>query len=170
MTAVVLCPGPSLSQLAEVPKCDLSIGVNRAAIAFRCDVWAAADYPTIKNVQEKVIGNPKLLTKRQTWEDIKHRVTLPLAGIAEDCGAFLSPDEVVWLAKTFSCAVVFAAALGANRIDYYGCDWKGEEDFDGKKAGEDRSDTRWRDERAMFGALTEILLRRGVEVRRHGPT
>src|SRR6185312_11619556 len=64
MTARLLCPGPSLASYTwgDFPPADLTVGVNRAATFFPCDVWACGDPPLIQQQQEHVIGTPDLLT------------------------------------------------------------------------------------------------------------
>lgn len=162
MTAVILCPGPSLADLRERPDADLVIGVNRAATAFACDVWAASDYTMIRDYLAKVIGEPGLLTKRQTWRDIGHRIDIPLANLVEEI-SFNCPN---WQNKTMTCAMVYAHSVGADSIDIYGCDWAGKHDFDGLSAGENRSDARWTQEAADYAALVEALANHSVIVHR----
>ncbi len=164
MVVAILNPGPSLANLLTLPKCDLSIAVNRAALRFECNIWAATDYPMIRDYQVFAMGNPKLLTRRQTWTDIKHRVRLPLAGIVDDLALNVPAN---WLAKTMTCAMAYAYAWGAHRIELYGCDWAGTKDFDGKEAGENRTDARWEAEKSEAGMLIEWLASRKVEVKRN---
>jgi hypothetical protein len=164
MTVAILNPGPSLAALEKPPAADVLIGVNRAALRFECTCWAATDYPMIKRHQAAVLGTPALLTRRQTWADIGARCRLPLDRVVESIDI---PNAPPWALKSMTCAMAFAFANGASRIDLYGCDWSGEQDFDGVKAGEDRSEKRWAAEQADFAALSRWMLERGVMVARH---
>lgn len=69
MTVALLCPGPSLARTFDDDFAGIRVGVNRAAVGFRCDLWAALDYPMLRDEQDNVLGTPELLTRRQTWED-----------------------------------------------------------------------------------------------------
>jgi hypothetical protein len=160
----ILNPGPSLATYSPAGFGGVTIAVNRAAVAFHSDAWAACDYPMIRDYQHRVLGAPMLLTKRQTWADIGPRCRLALAAIVEDLPMDGAPP---WQLKTMTCAMAFAVANGATRIELYGCDWSGTADYDGAEAGEDRTDARWAKERADVAALTEWLAGRGVEVVRN---
>ena len=168
MKAVILNPGPSLANLDAVPECDLSIAVNRAALKFPCTIWAAADYPMIRDNWKQVLGQPRILTIDQTWHDIGHRVALDLETTREEIfKTYLNTKDVNWPMCTSFMAVVCAARAGATEIEIYGADWEGTEDFDGTQAaGEDRTEQRWEGERATFIPLCEVLKKKGVEVRR----
>ncbi len=69
MTAIVLCPGPSLAGYKPQPA-DLTVAVNRAALMFACDAWAALDYPMIRDHLATIAGAPTLLTQQQTRDDL----------------------------------------------------------------------------------------------------
>ncbi len=162
MLAVILCPGPSLAKLEAIPECDLSIAINRAAIRFPVDFWAAMDYPILKKHRDEIRGEPRLFTFSQTWKDVGHRLkSFPRVYLREEL-------EIWWGGKlpfkTFPASLVFAAWWGAREIEVYGCDWAGNLDFDGTVAGEDRSDDRWALERKMCGEVIETLKGRGVHV------
>lgn len=167
MIYAILCPGPSLANLAAKPAADVTIAVNRAALRFACDVWAAMDYPMIRKNVGAVLGEPIILTRRQTWEDVSHRCPRQDVRLVEDIEDV--PASLRWQIKTMTCAMVYAFKQGATRIDLWGCDLKGVEDYDGKLAGEDRSDKRWSDEARDLAALIEWMKADGVEVIRHGP-
>lgn len=165
MTYAILCPGPSAKSFADSDHEGPIITVNRAGLLYPSEIWAASDYPLIRDNQAKVLGNPNLLTKRQTYADIKHRLTrFPRVEIVEDIVGI--PKELHWQDKTMTCAMMFAVANGASRLDLYGCDWSGELDYDGVKAGEDRSESRWVKERAVYDGIVDWLNGKGVEVRR----
>lgn len=168
MTAVVLCPGPSLARLTAAPAADLTIGVNRATTAFACDVWAALDYPLIRDQHAAVIGTPALLTRAQTWTDIGRHLPLALAGTADALRGAFPVAGCAWDRFTATTAIVYAASAGATRIDVYGADMAGTAGFDAADAGENRDAGRWGAERVIFDRLTDVLSGRGVSVNRIG--
>ncbi len=167
MIARILNPGPSLASY-HPGDADLTIAVNRAGlIPHRFDVWAALDYPLVRDNAAKVKGCPLWLTRRQTWKDIGTRCQFP-AAFVEDI-RLMSADAPKWDIKTMTCAMAYAFTQGAERIELYGCDWSGTADYDGTEAGEDRSDKRWLTEAAQVGALMLWMHDRGVEVERFIP-
>src|SRR5688572_29544265 len=143
MRAAVLAPGPSLARLESMPPCDVSVSINRAILRFPgSTVWAVTDYPVIRNHCELFGTAPRILTRRQTYADVRHRLArFPAVVLVEDVRP--APDGTAWQLKTLTCAMVFAGSLGATAVDVYGCDWSGTEDYDGAAAGEDRSPERW---------------------------
>lgn len=160
MTVRILNPGPSLAHYDPGDFAGTVIAVNRAAIAFTCTIWACCDYPAIRDYHAKVLGTPKVLTRRQTWADIGNRVRL-VAKIIEDIDL---PGAPRWNVKTMTCAMAYAFYTGAKRIELFGCDWQGTADYDGVQAGEDRTDKRWEIERADTLKLMEWMKDRGTEV------
>lgn len=165
MTAAILCPGPSLANLQALPPCDVSIAVNRAALRFACDWWAALDHPLFRAIDAQVMGSPLLLTRR---EDRKRHSTR--AGIdTETLEAWLPHMPTRWGLFSMTAAMVLAASLGAKRIDIYGCDWAiGAADFDGHQFETNRrQEDRFALEREVYAATVNAI---GVEVTRHGFT
>lgn len=178
MHAIILSPGPSLARYVPQP-CDLTLGVNRAARLFPCDVWVCGDTPLIelpdlvdgKPLHESIIGSPLLVTYGVTMDTLRDHgfkwrgEIFSWTQIAESF--WLHTSVVNWPWCTCTAAVVYAAFAGAKSIDVYGADWEGVEDFDGAKAGKNRSVDRWREERSIFGALQIVLKeKRGVTIRR----
>ncbi len=164
MLAIVLCPGPSLSKLEAIPPCARSIAINRAATKFEADIWAAMDYPILRDYHKKVLGNPGLFTFSTTWQDIGHRLKrFPKVYLREELEGWWGGKLPF---KTFPASLVFAGWMGATEIDVYGCDWEGNKDFDGVVAGESRTDDRWLAEKKMCGEVIADLSKRGVTVRR----
>jgi hypothetical protein len=157
MTAAILCPGPSLANLEVIPACDVSIAVNRAALRFACDWWAALDAPFVR--ANRPLGSPLLFTRRENRIDA--------AVYFEDVYPFPNQAQSYF---TFPGALSLAAHLGATRIDVYGCDWAvGQPDFDGRQPDEaNRSAARFAREREHFDQLTHWLNAKGIEVIRHG--
>lgn len=188
--AVILCPGPSLSGfLAEPRERDGStvvIGVNRAAEAFACDWWTAADHESIGGMNP--VGSPRLCTPQQAivlahgkWPDSARvqRLIHPSnvrsferLGQETDC-----PLKNGWKTLSMLAALVLAENLmqkGAEgsdlRIDIYGADWAGTLDWDGY-AGPGvevgRSAYRWKNERTHYDRMEAWLKAKGVIVTRH---
>jgi hypothetical protein len=166
MTAVILAPGPSLALLASPPPSDLLIGINRAGLAFHCDVVAISDYPLFKKVDDHLLGRPNLLSKQDTLATLKGRLDrFPEVFAAEEIQGV--PLTLQWRWKTLTCAMAFAFYRGAKSIDIYGCDWSGTLDYDGTEAGEDRTDRRWNEERACAEDLMRWMGERNCPVTRH---
>jgi hypothetical protein len=168
MTYAILCPGPSLSTFADSDHEGPIITVNRSGLLYPSEVWAATDYPMIRNNYEAVKGNPNLLTRRQTAADLPafRKSRFARVEIVEEIVGV--PVGLNWQDKTMTCAMIFAFVNGASKIDIYGCDWTGEADYDGVLAGEDRSESRWAKERAVYDGIVDWLKGKGVEVRRMG--
>ncbi len=166
MTAALLCPGPSLCQTYPgYGGFDLVIGVNGTAASYRVDVWAACDYPMLRDYFGLVIGRPKVLTRDQTWTDLRGRTGLKLATTTDVLLSYVPSDKGATL-YTATSALVFAARAGATEISVYGADMKGEGGFKEGDAGENRTEARWQSERVVFAKVVEWLAGRGVEVRR----
>jgi hypothetical protein len=165
MLAAVLCPGPSLTRFTG--DYELVVGVNRAATAYRTDVWCACDWQVIQRERDVVIGIPLLFTNspsaRYLW---RHQSPWPRR--VERFEDFKDGDGVPIAPTSFSslAAVWYAVAKGATTIRVYGADMEGVKDFDDALAGENRSETRWQVERRLWGQMTEQLKGRGILVAR----
>jgi len=169
MIAAILNPGPSL--LRTYPgrtDAGLVMAVNRAATAFACDVWACGDYPAVQDSRDKLACLPALLTAENTAAALRDRNQKWPGRVVEfsELHSCVLPSVVDWPWVTALAAVVYAASVGATLIRCYGCDWSGEQDFDGVVGGLNRSEARWTHEAALFGALRTVLDRRGVTVER----
>lgn len=172
MRAVILSPGPSLATYTP-QSADVIIAVNRAALAHACDVWAALDYPMIRDNAVKVRGTPNLLSRQQTITDLKPpRLTrFPNVIAVESLFEFCPPNLMPWTLFTMTCAMIYAAYLGTNAIDIYGADFKGTQDYDGVEAGERRTEERWeRDEKPLYARVKAWIEARGISVTRHERT
>jgi hypothetical protein len=171
MKAVLACPGPSLAA-AKLPVADLVVGVNRAATFIPCDIWVCGDIPLVQQIHEKVLCDPVLITStdachvcrtfkrdfgRELWRGEFKCWTEALS---------FCPHEYQWVMFSATAALIWCAFSGAKRIEVYGADWKGVEDFDGEKAGANRSDERWKLERQIWANLVNWLKDRGVEAER----
>lgn len=163
MTALILCPGESLASYVPQPA-DLVLTVNRAGLAHESDVWCALDYLMIRDNALDVMGNPRLLSRRQTICDTAGWLgRFPAVMAFED---FPTPNGFRDM-KTMFAAALYAAAQGATSIKVYGCDWMGTKDFDGTEAGEDRTETRWAKEQVAWDSvIVPWLEQRGVSVER----
>lgn len=167
MNAVLLCPGPSLAAYTPA-RHDLVVAVNRAARLHRSDVWSAIDTPTLKTNYGWTATPPEshtLLTIKSTAEKCERvgwvfgRVVThdDLAGDAIDNGRH------PWTRYSATAGLYYAIHAGATRVDVYGADMTGVQDWDGTLAGETRNDERWERERAIWNKLAET-----AEVIRHG--
>lgn len=174
MRITLLCPGPSLARLADVPPADLTIGVNRAAIRYAVDVWAALDHWSvndggIRNWCGQVIGSPLLLSTRASLKVVAQRT--PWRGptfAVEDYRDWMPPTNPGrWTLFSATCALVYAGWRGATRIDVYGADMMGTQDYDGAQAGARRDEGRWKSERVIWATTVAQLNERGIEVIRH---
>jgi hypothetical protein len=76
------------------------------------------------------------------------------------------PHALAWPLYSATIALIYAAFRGATDIEVFGADWKGEEDFDGVKAGERRSEIRWNQEAKLWGTICKWLADHNVQVRR----
>lgn len=174
MRVVILCPGPSLQfwSADSSDRPDVLIGVNRAAAFAPCDVFAALDYPMIRDNGVKVLGAPNLLSRQQTITDLKpYRLErFPNVIAVESLFEFCPPNLMPWTLFTMTSAMIYAAYLGTNAIDIYGADFKGTQDFDGVEAGERRTEERWeRDEKPLFARVKGWIESKGITVTRHQP-
>jgi hypothetical protein len=163
MTAALLCPGPSLRKTFDPDFTGLRVGVNAAAVAYPCEVWAALDYPMTRDHHEKVPGNPKWLTRRQTWLDIGKRVRFTDVTLTEN----LSCPQTTFTTYTATCALVLLAGMGVSEVKVYGADWKPDApDFDGIQRGENRSAERFRVEREIWERVVAWMNGNGIGVER----
>jgi len=162
----ILCPGPSLSSFDGPGGYDLVIGVNRAAVAFRCDVWAACDWQLIDRERRQVIGTPLLFTNVASAMWLRKRNPWPAT--VDEFEWYLGGDGLALPGTSFSAlaAVWYAVAKGAHIVNVFGAGLSGKLDFDGTAAGETRTDARWERERCLWEELTDLLSRRGVVVER----
>jgi len=142
------------------------VGVNRAATLHACDVWAATDRPLVQRV--KPLGTPVLLTIEATRESLERRgeawpyLVVTHCGIA---GGAVTNTKHPWTRYSATAALYYLHWAGATHVDVWGADWSGEEDWDGKQAGENRSGLRWEEERTIWH---RVINDTGIEVVRHG--
>lgn len=156
MTAVVLCPGPSLAE-SSPPYSSLTIGVNRAVLAHPCDWWIFQDWKRFRDGEPK--GRPIVCTTR---EAARRLGMLPHFAIDDlECPV----DQ--WSLFTAPAALVLAYKMGGNQIEVYGADWSDEPDFDGVRVvGCIRDPERWKKEVPIWNAVVGWLHERGITVNR----
>lgn len=160
----ILCPGPSLPSIwpppADWQTYDHSIAVNRAMdfqpAGTKPDWWCCGD--------------------EETWAMFQH-AGWPRRGIVGRCASVAAPAELAahpvlgmlpcaahnWTA----CMAVWWASseLRANRIDLFGADMAGAQDFRGQSC-HGRSPDRWQAEAQILAELTAMLAGQGVVVAR----
>jgi hypothetical protein len=179
MIARILCPGPSLAitaaPLRDLPSPGLVIAVNRAANFMPFD-WLA-------------MGDRHGLTWR--LPDGAWAITPPRLGIitfadaARSIQARDNPEEArFWGLKlcqwedlpepdgpkqwSLQAALLFAFQSGCRVLHIYGCDHRGDQDYDGNTSG-NRGDDRWQREAADLATTSAYLTQRGCAVVRHTP-
>jgi hypothetical protein len=165
MSVAILCPGRSVTQFAPGPgEYDKLIGVNRAAGFKPCDYWVMLDYEVF--ARSEPIGWPPIVTRggiyralvRAFPEGSKH----PFIN-AKSCDG---PVSLHWKAFSSTTALMFAAHLGATRIDCFGMDWEGDSDWDGTPHT-GRDPERWAREEKLWDDLVRWLANRLIVVMRH---
>lgn len=165
MTTAILCPGPSLLKTFSGHK-GLTIGVNRAATVFSCDIWAALDFPLIVSQRQHVLGTSAVMTCRETRRSLECRKIQYSWHIVEDLFDYC-PHSMRYCGFSATSALILAAKLGATQINVYGADWTDAPDFDGySHPGMTRNETRWNNERKIWGDVSQWLADRGVTVKR----
>ena len=167
MHARILCPGPSLAKYSAEGFDGLTIGVNRAATAHLCDVWASNDWQSCLALAPQIVGFPLLLTTTASINSPHMRGFVWPGGIknADDFAYCLTTYATARM-LTMNVAVGFAFITGHTDIAIYGADWSGLLDFDGVAAGTNRNPGRWELEADLFGHLADELRSKGVNVYR----
>lgn len=164
MRAAVLAPGPSLLA-SYVSGADLTVGVNRTAAAFPVDVFACLDLPLALDLWLAVPA-PAWLTLSATAASVERRgLSSREVVTVESLDGFCPVPN--WRIYTAPAAVVYAAWRGATEIRIFGMDWAGQRDWDGARAGENRSESRWERERAIWRDVAGWLAARRVTVTKH---
>ena len=167
MKAALLCPGPSLLAFNEAPRYDLTIGVNRAVLAFPCDWWAVQDWQLFGDTHPD--GNPAVFTTLDCMEAIRrhggsyrlaHRLLRYIADVY-----FYEPAPDYWALYTATAALILAWDQGATSITCYGCDREGVDDYDGtSRTSDNRTDERWQRESRIWRDVVIWLRDHGMRV------
>lgn len=163
--AVILCPGPSLANFIASGKPqalgEIRIGVNRAAEAVACSWMVAADAEAAAAFEP--IGTPALFTTEQSAKRLtigslaKYTTVLTFDEVGRRTSC---PAQHGWRRFSLLAAMVLAEYLYARRIEVYGTDWNGEEDWDGTiPLNPNRTEHRWQQEQAGFDRVTDWLRR-----------
>src|SRR5688572_402783 len=173
MQIAILSPGPSLPQFSGAPDAT-TIGVNRAATLFACDWLAAIDYTLIEKYSSSFLGSPKWLTNQNSFEHFARqdhpwgrREHVTTDWLRRN---YLDTRQFSWTLYSFTSALVFAAYLGATRVDIYGADFAGVADWDGEQPVDHpdmRNQQRWDGERKLYERIKGWMEQRGIEVVRH---
>ena len=160
MTVALVSCGLSAAAFADSDHEGPVVAVSRMAALVRCDWWACFDLPIVRTLV--TLGSPGLFTLRATYDSLHRQGCTCDTTIAET----LSCPVDRWTLYTAPAGLVLAAeVLKASRIDCYGVDMTGTLDVTGG-TGEDRSESRWARERAIWDAVVMWLSTRGVEVKR----
>lgn len=160
----------------------IAIGVNRAACGFECDYWSAADHETIGRVDP--LGKPILFAPQQALRLAAERFPRlggargrlhPTWTVTHECVAAgttcpLSIGGAGWKQNSMLAAIILAESLGVQRIDLYGCDFAGNQDWDGRALSTDcRTEARWKHDMGLYDHIVSWLNSRGVHIERHTP-
>jgi hypothetical protein len=175
MNAIILCPGPSLNALSllrQEPRADFIVGVNRAATRFRCDYWAALDWPLVEAQHANVRWRPVLITKRENHEHLRAMPNdgLPGGWFAVENIRDKIPDEIGYTNFSATAALAWCLSLPRMReVTVFGADWAPDApDFDGVMASANRTADRFKWEMAIWERLCKFAAGRGVLVSRVG--
>jgi hypothetical protein len=164
MSATILCPGPSLAEVASLPRGGLIIAVNRAALKFpESRVWACSDEECLQNTlaqapDDSPLRSAHILTTAATAQTLSNR-SRRLTITFEEMFSFLHPTRsgTGWSTLTIAAAIVLGAYLGHREISVLGCDWEGTRDFDGIEGDGDRTPRRWENEKIIVRRTAEAL-------------
>jgi hypothetical protein len=175
-SAAILCSGSSfLRFMAAPPVHDVYIGVNRTVEAYPCDWWVFTDseafvwYRPMNGLTPKLftsgrmydriaeIGGPEAAARRDRYGRVLH------AEINTAC-----PSDKNWTGFSMLAAIVLTDWLNIRNVMIYGCDWMGQEDWDGTKPPGHyaRTPYRWQNEVNWYGHVVQWIAGRGSVVRR----
>lgn len=174
MITHLLCPGPSLANYQPpVEPPELVVGVNRAALSHRVNIWVALDTPLIVSTHAAVIAKhteaPLLIVGEETFGAMMDRkIVWPVEVIKQARMIEYCPQALSWTMFSATAALVCCGWKGAQRIDVYGADQAGTLDYDGVAGGQNRTEERWRTERQIWINVVEWMKEQGTEVVRHG--
>ncbi len=173
MKALILCPGPSLrAYLANPVGGDVVIAVNRAAEAVAADWLCAIDADALLGFRPE--GRPRIFTTAQSMtrfrsEQPGRASKFSMLSFEALYHQLAIPRAPRWDMFSATAALVLAHWLGASEIEIFGCDWRGENDWDGTPPGRpgSRSISRWKSEQHKFHHIASALSRLGCTIRRH---
>jgi len=168
----IVCPGPSLKDTYRGGRFDGVVAVNRACVFAECSHLSMLDIKTWKWIQED--GGPKskditLLSSKGCYEHVRDKCRFKGKWFDKTVALHSVPGE---FQKRFSfsigAAFAFARMQSPNRIDVYGMDMIGEQDWDGGYRGScGRELKRWEKERSKIAWVFRILENEGIKIVRH---
>lgn len=181
--AILSC-GPSLQGFLDAPvEHDAYMAVNRAAVAWPCQWWAARDIRVLETVTP--MGSPAVCTGNdmvvpshyeQVVRDQDFEQTLPIPLPTGDAPMEFVPPGAMWKRRSALFAVVVAVVVcEATAITLYGYDLTGDKFWDGEpvytpgvhsiQLHEPEIDTeRWKAERLKLNAIVAWARHREVTV------
>jgi hypothetical protein len=114
------------------------------------------------------LGTPTLFTISATRDSlVRHRRPWPWlvithCGIA---GGVVENGRHPWTRYSATAALFYLAWIGAKRVDVWGCDWSGQDDWDGNNTEQTRTPARWDEEQEIWHW---VIKQTDIEVIRHG--
>ena len=163
MRIALLSCGPSLPRWEWVNRSDYAVvvGVNRAVARYACDWWSAGDAECFTAVEP--IGLPHLWTHAATLYRIRREH--PERSTRHHAATYHRCERQQWSIYSATAALMIAREIKATRIDCFGVDMAGTQDWDGSHHG-CRDETRWARERAAWCLAESILSAEGITVAR----
>jgi len=163
MRIALLSCGPSLPRWEWVNRSDYAVvvGVNRAVARYSCDWWSAGDAECFTAVRP--IGRPHLWTHAATLYRIGREH--PTRATEHEAAVYHRCERKPWTIYSATAALMLALEVKATRIDCFGVDMAGTQDWDGSERG-CRDESRWSRERAAWGKAVDLLAAEGITVAR----
>ena len=171
-TIALVSNGPSAVKFDDARGVyDCVIGVNLAATKWQCDWWCFSDFQMFEKAIPK--GTPAIFTKRAVVQKIRENPVLAKR-FEQRNGLLLHED--IRRAKADICVSMWnvwsgCAALGLvwhfkpKRVDVYGVDLGGIDDFTGNENSRDRTPWRWNEEKKIWNRMVDVLVDRlGIEI------
>lgn len=170
MKAAILCPGPSLKKLGQIPPgYDATWAVNTAIKMHKTDWLGAGDIPLFRGLLGDFRPKTGVLTMGATAKKAK---TLPDWMYVETWVEWSDVHLIKEHEKRgrpinwgIQAALCHAYELGAKEIDIYGCDLAGVEDATGY-GGEERTEDRWQREARDLQFTRDLLHSMGIQTTR----
>lgn len=171
----ILCSGASFGRFLESPKAHgVYVGVNRTASVYPCDYWVFNDKEAFEWYRPQ--GTPVIVTTFATHKALAEKrsgrkaFVDPFRGydvLFIDAIADPPPSDFHWRSFSMTMAMVLAYSLKASRISIYGCDWFGNDDWDGTPSRrKGRTPYRWQNEENKYSKLSAWLNIRGISCER----
>jgi hypothetical protein len=164
MTAALLSCGPSLALYPGRDAFDVVIAVNRAVLVGGYTWWSVGDILTVGRLYPSLPYAPLIWTHTETMRQVIGRF-----GWVD--GKTYHRDEINarWSMFSATAGLMLAKKLGAERVECYGCDMAGEQNWDGTaEPTANRTEQRWERERVIWEKTRNLVEEFGVEVIRHG--